>query len=246
MSSEGQGVGAVVFGEFPLASGEWFPWHRHLQHQLAWTPRAALTVQVGDAHWVLPPARALWLPAGVSHRTGAPKHTVLRGIYADPRRCPIRWSEPTMVAVPPLLRELVEYLAGDLGAAERRRAERVMFDLLEPVRAIPIGVRRPADPRAGTVADLLVADPSDQRSLSELAGLAGVSSRTLARLFLDGTGLTFGAWRTQVRLRASLSLLADGVPLSGVARRVGYATPSAFVAAFHREVGISPGRYFSS
>jgi AraC-like DNA-binding protein len=49
-----------------------------------------------------------------------------------------------------------------------------------------------------------------------------------------------------VRLRASLSLLADGVPLTGVARRVGYATPSAFVAAFHREVGISPGRYFGA
>ena len=100
--------------------------------------------------------------------------------------------------------------------------------------------------RRAAAADLLITDPSDQRSLSELADLAGVSSRTLARLFLIGTGLTFGAWRTEVRLRASLSLLADGVPLTGVARRVGYATPSAFVAAFHREVGISPGRYFSA
>ncbi len=245
MSRDGHAVGAVVFGEFDLSGGTWFPWHRHATHQLAWTSRSALTVNVGDAHWVLPPSRALWLPAGVQHRTGAARATVLRGIYIDPVRCPVDWPEPTMVEVSPLLRELLDYLAGDdLGPAERDHGERLAFDLLRPVRAIPIGVRRPPDERAATIADLLTADPADPRSLSELAAVAGVSARTLARLFLDGTGVTFGAWRTQLRLRASLPLLAAGVPLAGVAHRVGYATPSAFVAAFRREVGVSPGRYF--
>lgn len=240
-------VGAVAFGDFRLPGGTWFPWHAHPSHQLAWTPRAVITVNVADAHWVLPPTRALWLPAGITHRTGAPKRTVLRGIYADPARCPIRWDEPTMVEVSPLLRELLEYLGRDgLGAARRHRAERLMFDLLTPVRAIPVGVRMPSDPRAHTVAETLAQNPADQRTVDQFAAQAGVSGRTLARLFLDGTGLTFGAWRTQVRLRAALPLLAAGVPLSGVARRVGYATPSAFVAAFRREVGVPPGRYFAS
>jgi AraC-like DNA-binding protein len=234
-----------VFGAFDLSGGTWFPWHRHRRHQLAWTAQSALTVNVGDAHWVLPPSRALWLPAGVEHRTGASRRTVLRGIYIDPGRCPVDWSEPTMVEVTPLLHELLEYLAGDdLGPAQRDRGEQLAFDLLQPVPTIPIGVRRPADDRAAMVADLLEADPADPRTLSELAIVAGVSARTLARLFLDGTGVTFGSWRTQLRLRASLPLLAAGVPLSGVAHRVGYATPSAFVAAFRREVGVSPGRYF--
>jgi AraC-like DNA-binding protein len=189
MSRDGHAVGAVVFGEFDLSGGTWFPWHRHATHQLAWTSRSALTVNVGDAHWVLPPSRALWLPAGVQHRTGAARATVLRGIYIDPVRCPVDWPEPTMVEVSPLLRELLDYLAGDdLGPAERDHGERLAFDLLRPVRAIPIGVRRPPDERAATIADLLTADPADSRSLSELAAVAGMSARTLARLFLDGTG----------------------------------------------------------
>jgi AraC-like DNA-binding protein len=57
--------------------------------------------------------------------------------------------------------------------------------------------------------------------------------------------MTFGTWRTQVRLLASLPLLAAGMPVATVARRVGYATPSAFVAAFRRVTGTTPGTYFT-
>ncbi|MGW4848679.1 helix-turn-helix domain-containing protein [Nocardia brasiliensis] len=49
----------------------------------------------------------------------------------------------------------------------------------------------------------------------------------------------------QVRLAASLPLLAAGLPIARIAGRVGYTTPSAYVAAFRRAVGVSPGRYFT-
>lgn len=244
MSQDGQPVGAVVFGNFDVPAGRWFEWHEHRQHQVAWTPRSVVTVNIADAHWVLPPSRALWVPAGLRHRTGAPRAAVLRGIYIEPSRCPVTLVEPTMIEVSPLLRELFEYLTGDLDPAERGRGEALLFDLLRPVRSVPIAVPRPRDERARQVADLLAADPADPRTLTEFGALAGASARTLARLFVAETGLTFGAWRTKARLRAALPLLASGVPQAGVARRVGYATPSAFVAAFHREVGVSPGRYF--
>ncbi len=72
----------------------------------------------------------------------------------------------------------------------------------------------------------------------------GASSRTLARAFLGDTGLSFGRWRTLVRLQASLPYLAEQVPVSAVARRVGYRTTSAYVAAFRTHTGVTPGRYF--
>src|SRR3954463_13695129 len=97
--------GAVLFGDFDLPSGTWFPWHAHDHHQLVWAAQGVVAVNVGDAHWVLPPARALWLPAGVEHRTGASGHARLKGVYADPARCPIGWDSPCMIMVRPLLRE---------------------------------------------------------------------------------------------------------------------------------------------
>jgi len=236
---------AMVLGEMDLPAGTWLPWHEHDGHQLAWAGRGILSVNVGDRHWVLPPTRALWIPAGVVHRTGATAQTVLRGIYAARERCPVRWLEPTLVAVRPLLRELLEHLgAAGLGDDERRRAEAVAFDLLEPVDVVPITVPMPSDGRALTVARAVIADPADRRGLADFAHDAGASERTLARLFLTECRTTFGAWRVQARLRAALPLLAAGMPLAAVSRRIGYSSPSAFVAAFRRAVGVTPGAYF--
>ncbi|HEY3503784.1 MAG TPA: helix-turn-helix domain-containing protein [Actinocatenispora sp.] len=59
------------------------------------------------------------------------------------------------------------------------------------------------------------------------------------------TGLSFTDWRTRVRLSAALEHMAAGRSVAQVARRVGYATPSAFVAAFRRQTGRTPGDYFA-
>jgi AraC-like DNA-binding protein len=70
------------------------------------------------------------------------------------------------------------------------------------------------------------------------------SERRLSRRFVEETGLTFTEWRTQARLIAALPLLADGAAVANVALGVGYSTPSAFIAAFHRGFGVTPRAYF--
>jgi AraC-like DNA-binding protein len=131
-----------------------------------------------------------------------------------------------------------------LSASRRSHAEAVLVDLVEPVEMTTIEVRMPADDRALSVASALRADPADDRTLAEWGRQVGASERTLAREFLAGTGMTFGRWRTLLRLQASLPGLAAGLPVSAVARRAGYESDSAFVAAFRRETGMTPGAYF--
>lgn len=238
------GVGAIVVGNFPLAAGQWISPHSHPQHQLAWTRRGVLGIAVGDTHWVLPPTRALWIPAGVVHRTGATRDAVLRSLYLEPDRCGPAWAEPTPVGVDGLLAHLIDHLyREDLADEVRLRAEAVVMDLLQPLPITPIDVPYPVDARVCAVADALLADPADPRGLEAHARAVGVSRRTLTRLFVHDTGMSFDRWRTHVRLRAALPLLAEGRPVSRVAHGVGYATPSAFLAAFRRTVGTSPRRY---
>lgn len=240
---------AIVVGRFELERGYWFPRHRHPAHQLAWAPRGTLSVRVGYAGdtYVLPPTLALWLPAGVEHETGAMSPLDLRGIYFHPQRCAVGWQAPTVVAVSPLLRELIEFLvAAEDRARARQLAEALVGDLLEPVSATTVRVPRLEDPRARTVADALAGDPADDRTVQAWGRAVGVSGRTLARVWLAETGLSFGRWRTQLRLQAALPLLAGGLPVATVARRVGFATPSAFVSVFRRALGVTPGRYFAA
>jgi AraC-like DNA-binding protein/quercetin dioxygenase-like cupin family protein len=246
VSIDGQRAAAAIVGTFPMPLGTRFEWHAHGEHQIAWSPEGVLVVLIeGGGSYVLPPSRALWIPAGTVHETRASGAAVLRSVYLDPHRCPIDWTAPTPVAVSPLLGELIHHLDDRaLGAEERSHAEAVLFDLLLPLRLATIDVRPPMDPRARDVSDGLLADPADPRTLQEWGHAVGASSRTLARAFLSDTGLSFGRWRTLVRLQASLPYLAEPMPVSAVARLVGYRTTSAYVAAFRAHTGVTPGRYF--
>lgn len=237
----------VVVGRLPLAAGAWVPEHAHpTHHQLNWTTRGVLGVAVGDRSWVLPPTLALWLPAGTPHRTGATRAAVLRSLYLASDLPDLGDGEPVAVAVDPLLTHLAEHLAHDLDPDARRRAEAVVPDVLRPLPTAPVEVPEPADPRARAVASVLWRDPADPRGLAELAAGSGASRRTLSRLFVADTGLNFERWRTHLRIRAALPLLADGQGVARVAHAVGYSTPSAFLAAFRRVVGTTPGRYLGT
>ncbi len=239
------GASAVTVAIFPMAAGLRFDWHTHDDHQLAWASSGVLTVVTQTASWVLPPTRALWIPAGLPHETVSSGRATMRALYVRPDLCPISWPEPTPVAARPLLAELIGYLEREpLDQAQRVRAEAVLVDLLKPVTMATIEVRMPIDDRAREVAEALSADPADKRTLHEWGRQVGASARTLARSFIADTGVPFGRWRTLLRLQAALFALAGGEPVGNVARHVGYETPSSFAAAFHRETGMTPAAYF--
>ncbi len=231
---------------FPMSASTVFDWHTHEDHQLAWASAGVLTVRCEGATWVLPPTRALWIPAGLPHETGAAGRATMRTVYVPPGLSPVDWTAPTVVATSPLLAEVIRYLGGELDAERRVHAEALLLDLLTPIPVTVLDARLPADPIAGQVARALRDNPADQRTLADWGRVVGASERTLARAFVAGTGVPFGHWRTLLRLQAALPLLAGGEPVSRVAHRVGYETPSAFVAAFRRETGITPAAYFAS
>ena len=235
----------MVVKTFPMVAGTTFGRHSHDDHQLAWATRGVLTVHTDEATWVLPPTRALWIPAGVRHVTRASGATTMRTVYLHPDRCPVDWPAPTPVAVGGLLAELIAHLEdASVHGARRARAEGVLIDLLAPLRIATIELRMPRDPRALDVANALVHNPASRRTLGRWGHEVGAGERTLARAFLAETGVSFGRWRTQLRLQAALPILAEGGSVASASDRAGYESPSAFVAAFRRETGMTPAEYF--
>jgi AraC-like DNA-binding protein len=253
MSQDGQGAPpspsetqALVVVNFPMRRGSVFDWHRHADHQLAWAPTGVLMVRTESTAWVLPPTRALWIPAGVRHQTLSTLSGTMQAAYVRPHLCPIAWSDCTPVAISPLLSELIGYLAdAALDPDARSRGEAVVIDLLRPVEMATIDVPVPRDERAREVAQALRDTPADSRTLGEWGREVGASERTLARSFLADTGLPFGRWRVLLRLSTAMVDLAAGAPVSTAARSVGYESTSAFVAAFRRETGVTPAAYFA-
>ena len=230
---------------FPMAPGTRFDWHTHDDDQLAWASRGVLTVITESATWLLPRSRAVWIPAGVRHEVRARAAATMRSLYVTTELLSIDWKIPTVVRAQPLLAELIEYLSDKaLDEARRERAAALLVDLLEPLDVTTIDVRMPTDSRARTVAEALLEQPAENQTLASWGRKVGASGRTLERVFLSETGVSFSRWRTLTRLKASLPMLASGESISNVAPEVGYESTSAFVAAFHREIGLTPAAYF--
>ncbi len=126
----------MIVATFPMPAGLVFDWHTHLDHQLAWAVSGVLMVRTGDTTWVLPPTRALWIPAGLPHETASDGgRATMRSLYIRPGLFAVSWSEagrPTPVAASPLLAELIGYLGEPgLGASRRAHAEALLADLLK-------------------------------------------------------------------------------------------------------------------
>ena len=228
-------------------SGWQVPEHHHESHQLVHATTGAMTVYTEDGTWVVPSSWAVWVPAGTRHAIDIAGDVAMRTLYLPralgrglPRACRV-------VAVRPLLRELIVH-AIERGTLRRRqvRDAHVMAVLLDELRATPAApmhLPTPRDPRAARVAAALRADPSDHRTLAALAPTVGASVRTLQRAFEHDTGMTFARWRQQLRFLEALRLLAAGGKVTTVALEVGYDSPSAFVTAFRRMFGTTPGKY---
>jgi len=235
----------LVVCTFRMPAGAVFDWHIHADHQLAWAASGILSVRTESSAWVLPPTRALWIPAGVRHETISESAATMRTCYVSPHACAIDWTDCTPVVASPLLAELISYLEEPLVDCDQRdHAAAVLVGLLRPVATVSFDVKMPADERARVVAEALVATPSDRRTLAEWGDEVGASERTLARAFISGTGIPFGRWRSLLRLRAATVALAGGSSVGKAATLVGYESTSAFVSAFRRETGVTPGSYF--
>lgn len=216
--------------------------------QLAFASRGVMTVTTAAGAWVVPPHRAVWIPAGEVFSVRTSGRLTLRTLFFRPRLGKGRLPRTCVaVNVSPLMRELVLH-AARLNTLRRdapadTRLARVIIDQLAASPREALQLPRPADARAKVAAHLIEDHPA--RRLGLVAREAGASVRTLERVFLRETAMPLGRWRRRARLISALRLLAEGLDVTRVAVDVGYQTSSAFIAAFRRELGTTPGRYFA-
>ena len=126
----------------------------------------------------------------------------------------------------------------------QRRIIEILVDQLEAARSIPLQLPHPSDSRAMRIVQALLIEPGEQRTLERLCKDCGASKRTIERLFLAETKMTFGKWRQQLRLLHAMQLIASGEKVIGAALDAGYSSPSAFISMFKKQLGTTPIRYF--
>jgi AraC-like DNA-binding protein len=223
--------------------------HVHDWHQLIHVSAGLMTVWTDAGSWVAPPGRAVWAPAGVAHGIRFVDKSAFRTLYLRPRTCHGLPARSMAMTVSPLLRELIVRTT-EVGMLDPRDpAEKAIFTLLlAELRfsgAPAFNLARPASQAMRRAAELIEARAPQSQTTSRLAAAVGLGPRAFERRFAAETGLSPGRWRQQHVLLAALEQIAAGRPVKTVAAAVGYASPSAFIAAFRRSFGVTPARYFA-
>ena len=235
--------------------------HSHAWAQVAIAASGVARITAGDATYLVPAWRAIWIPPGVEHVVSVVEAAELLTIYVLPQdagSAPVAassadWTQCRVLEVTPLLRELVlcldmsdnrhaPHAAAEL--ARERRVSELVLDELARAAPVRLGIALPADKRLRALCQAVLDDPQRHATLAGWAREAGASERTVARLFRDELGTSFGPWRQQVLLGRALTLATQGKPMGLIAAELGYASASAFSAMVRRSVGVPPSRFF--
>ena len=231
-----------------FAHGHLIPEHFHPEDQLIFASNGVMTLRTTQGTWVVPPLRAVWIPAHTPHSVAMSGQVSMRTLYFLPKLVRALPPKCSVINVSPLLKELILHACTfkRLNRRDRRQSRiiNILVDQLEAAHSIPLQLPRPSDVRAVRVVDALLADPADQRPLRTLARACGASKRSVERIFWAETRMTFGKWRQQLRLLHALQRLASGEKVTGAALDAGYSSPSAFISMFRKQLGTTPSRYF--
>lgn len=220
--------------------------HTHERSQLSYSLSGVMSVVTDDATYILPPDRAIWIPAHTQHEIACRGEMRFQVVYIDPQldKAP---KQCRVFEVSPLVHGLIheattfdfEY---DLDGREGHIIQ-LLLDEIDRMPELSVRATMPSDTRLRRVCDAIVAAPALCRDIDEWAKVAGMGHRTFTRLFKQQTGMGLGTWRQQVRLMEAVSRLSTGQSIAAVAFDVGYESPSAFSAMFQRAFGVPPSAY---
>ncbi len=241
---------AVVMRRTSYPPGHHIRPHWHSRAQFVYAVAGTMRVRSARRAWIVPPSRALWMPARIVHEIEMYGVVAMHSLYADAAAGAGMPSDCAVLEVTPLARELIVRAAALPARYDESGDDGMLMRLLmAEIRRLP---RSALDLPLPESADLLqlceriLADLSTRRPSVHDAGEMNTSARTLYRRFLGETGITFARWKQQARLLESIRRLAEGVPVTIVAVDLGYESPGAFSTMFRRALGMPPRVFAAS
>jgi AraC-like DNA-binding protein len=245
-SSRWAGGSLVYDGDEQLVTGR----HFHDVHEIEYACRGMVEVKTEAGHYLLPPHQAAWIPVGLPHRATLHAGAQTLAVLFEPRLVPVGGDRVRIIAVSPLLREMMLYSARwPISRSESGSAADSFFEALGHVVAEALDDERPLhlpvsnDPVATAITDYTRAH-LDCVTVGDVSRAVGVSERTLRRVFSTHLGMSWRSYLLRARVLRSMALLAESdSSVLEVSIAVGFDDVGAFARSFARHCGETPSGY---
>lgn len=208
--------------------------HRHERGQLLHALEGLAVATTDAGTWFVPAGHALWMPPELVHDVAMYTDVRMQTAYVRPDEGARIGGACRVLKISLLLDAALRALADEmLSPLPTPRAEQLAWLTIDEVQRAPdtaFVLPLPRDPRLARIAQALLAAPGSEGTIDYWSDFAGLSRRSLTRLFREQTGLSFGDWRRRLRLVSAIKRLSDGEPLARIAASLGYRDLSAFRA----------------
>ena len=225
-------------------------WHFHDVHEIEYACRGVVEVKTQAGHYLLPPHQSAWIPAGLQHQTTLHADGRTLAVLLEPRLVPAAGDRVRIIAVSALLREMMLYSvrwpisrteSGVEADSFFQALGYVVADALEDER--PLNLPVSADPVVIAATDYTRAH-LDRVAVSDVTRAAGVSERTLRRIFNTHLGMSWRSYLLRARVLRSMALLSQpDRSVLEVSIAVGFDDVGAFARSFARHCGETPSAY---
>ena len=247
---DASGAPALAFPFNRRKTEDWAPAHAHARGQLLALNSGLLVIEAGNERWMFPSHRCAWIPPNCLHAARSVGRASGSMVYLSPFACRGLPRRPCLFNSSDLIFAVVErirsYDIEQLLSTEKKHLVTVLRDELRRPDDHPLRLPLPRHKKLAKIAQTLLEDVSDRRTLDDWGDLAGMSRRTFMRAFSSDVGMPFGRWRQQARLFAALEMFAEGTSVTDAAIAVGYDSVSAFIRMFRTMLGATPRQYLRS
>ena len=224
------------------------PIHSHKYGQLVLPLIGSMVCEVENQIWMAPPETAVWIPPQQLHTNKALSKATFCFVYIHPDHVPLP-NQSCTLSITPLVRELIVHIANlpteQYDSPLYYKLCDLLFDMLPTLVHEQLNFPLTDDPLLRKVANTLLNNPADRRTVSEWAASLAMSEKTFTRLVKKQAGMTFGQWRRQLHIVLSLQFLSQGHSVQITSELLGYESVTAFITMFKKALGVSPKRYYA-
>ncbi len=237
----------VAAWELPPAAIRLMHAHSHAEAQLCGLDAGLAIMETDEGSWLCPPGRCIWIPPGMVHSLRSCGKMSGWMLHMDSGLSSDLPCRPTVLALTPLLKQIVRRIAAwgaepEITAAKQRLVG-VLKDEVLGGSQVELHLPIPRNPALKRLAEKLASVSEGGSTLATLAHDSGLSQRSLFRNFQRETGMSPGHWRCQAQVLRALELLADGRSVTQTSLDVGYESTGAFIRAFRQVIGETPATY---
>ncbi|WP_018151104.1 AraC family transcriptional regulator [Leeia oryzae] len=222
--------------------------HQHLRHQLLFAAHGMMKVITADGSWIVPPHRAVWIPAGTQHAVSMLTAVTTCSLYIRPDAQPLMPARCTVIDVSQLLHQLlIEAPRLRQDYTHHIRETHLMGLLLAELPRMPhadLNLPLPANyPAMSELCLQFIQQPDIHQPMSVWYTRLNLSRRTFCRHFRQHTGIGFQQWIQQACVLSALPRLINGEAITRIALDLGFEHPGAFTTMFRRLTGYAPSVY---